>query len=219
MRDNQFILNAYPGAIALKRIEDPMALELRSMALHLTDLNHCREAIAALNAMRAQAESSVVETLWMGIVTRYFKCFGKSAAGTSLIGAVVLEKHAGAMDVFMHFKRLRDQHVVPDIHAFSQSFTAVVLNDADTTPPIADIATTTVVTRTSNDAHIASLARLVDVTVEWVTARQKQLQDLLMKRYARYTRAQLLALPDLAERTLASGKPAPPGKAAKPVTA
>jgi hypothetical protein len=209
MRDNQFILNAYPGAVALKRIEDPMALELRSMALHLTDLQHCREAVVALNAMRAQAENSVVETLWMGIVTRYFKCFGKSAAGVSLIGAVVLDKHVGAMDVYMHFKRLRDQHVAPDVQAYSQSFTAVVLNDADAAAPIADIATATVVTRTSNDAHIASLARLIDVTHEWVTARQKQLRELLMKRYARYTRAQLLALPDPGERTLAH-KPAVP---------
>jgi hypothetical protein len=46
-------------------------------------------------------------------------------------------------------------------------------------------------------------------THEWVTARQKQLRELLMKRYARYTRAQLLALPDPGERTLAH-KPAVP---------
>ncbi|HEY5800405.1 MAG TPA: hypothetical protein VIT92_09295 [Burkholderiaceae bacterium] len=192
-----FILDAYPGSLALKRIDDPAAVELRSMSLHLTDLKRCREALDALSGMRETAGVPVVETLWEGIITRYFKCYGKSVTGVSLIAAVVLDKHNGAMETFMYFKRLRDSQVVPDSAAFAQAFTAVVVNDIGAESLVADITTVSYGATTANDEHLALMSQLIDVTSAWVLARQKHLQGILLKRYARYSHAQLLALPDV----------------------
>src|SRR5262249_43070251 len=131
MQDKSLHVEGYPDAVALKRIDDPIARQLQGITLHQFDLAFCKTALDWLGRIDRLATPLIAEALWVSAITRYFKCFGENKARTQLSAKKVLKEHPGAGDVFGYFQDLRDKHIVHDENPYSQSLVAIALNAQD----------------------------------------------------------------------------------------
>jgi hypothetical protein len=132
-------IEGYPDAVAMKRIDDPIAKQLQAMVLHHFDLNFCRGALAEIAGLDRSTQRLLAEALWVSCIARYFKCFGDNKARTQLSERKILKDHTGADRVFAYFRDLRDKHIIHDENPYSQAFTGVALNPRDAKFKVADI--------------------------------------------------------------------------------
>jgi hypothetical protein len=186
MPDNKTLrVEGYPDAVALKRIDDPIARQLQGMVLHQTDLGFCKAALDELGRINRLAQPVLSEALWVSAITRYFKCFGKNAARTQLTATKVLKGHPlQAHEVFKYFKDLRDKHIVHDENPYSQSFVGVALNAEGASFKVADIISLAVSVFTFDDEHFGSFRNLVEVTLAHVSTKRDELHNLLGKLFS-----------------------------------
>lgn len=194
--DGQFHIEDYPDAVALKRIETPIARQLQAVTLHQFDLTFCRDALAELAGLNRAKNVTVVEGLWVAAIARYFKCFGDNKSRSQLSARKILKQHPGAEAVFTYFQNLRDKHIIHDENPFTQAFTGVAVNGPEA-PYKADIISLAFNAFTVDDAHLTQLTQLVDVTLKWVDVKRDQLHNNLGREYEQWPRERLLALPDI----------------------
>lgn len=189
-------VEGYPDAVALKRIDHPIACELQAIALHYDDLSFCRAVLAQIDQLDRVKELLLVEALWVASVSRYFKCFGNSKSRTQLSSKEVLKAHPGAIDVFNYFKQLRNKHVIHDENAYSQSFAGIVLNSKQAQSKVADVISVAM-NAFLDDKHFVQFSQLVEVSLEWVTAKRDELHGRLWRIYEQWKYDDLLALPEI----------------------
>jgi hypothetical protein len=199
-------IEGYPDAVALKRIDDPVARQLQATVLHYSDLRFCREALVALVALERKSQPLVAEALWVASIARYFKCFGANVSRTQLAARKVFKGEAGAADVFEYFQHLRDKHVIHDENAYSQSFTAVALNPKNAPFKIADVISMVMTASTVDDQHVESFSRLVCFTCDWVERKRDELHKLLGSRYEMESYQALMRMPNVEYRVPTSDK-------------
>ena len=194
-----FHIENYPHAIAVKRIDDPIARQLQGISLHRSDLNFCRAALAQLADLDRIAQALLAEAWWVSAIARYFKCFGRNTVRTQLSARKILKGQIGAFGVFAYFQDLRDKHIIHDENPYTQSFAGIALNGRDAKVKVADILSGTMNVFTADDSHLTSFSKLVDFTLSWVTSKQDELLNLLGAKYERWPYDELLALPDVSQ--------------------
>lgn len=195
-RDSQLHIEGYPDAVALKRIDTPVARQLQATTLHLSDLLFCEAALKELNQLVSR-HGVTPEALWVAAIARYFKCFGNSGARAQLSAKKILKSHPGAEVVFIYFKDLRDKHLIHDESALTQGFTGVAVNGIGAKYQVADIIAMSFNAFTIDDAHLTQFSQLVNITLDWLRKKQKNLHNLLGAEYEKWARDDLLALPDI----------------------
>ncbi|MBX9961833.1 MAG: hypothetical protein K2Y35_02170 [Burkholderiales bacterium] len=191
-------IEGYPNAVAVKRIDDPIARQLQGIALHHFDLSYCRAALAELTHLDRSIQPLLAEALWVSTIARYFKCFGRNKSRTQLSPEKILKNHPGAEEVFGYFRDLRDKHIIHDENPYSQAFTGIALNVKDAEYKIADVFSLAMNAFTVDDDHLRSFTQLTAVTLAWVDAKRDELHNLLGKQYEQWEYEVLLALPDIA---------------------
>ena len=194
-------VEGYPDAVALKRIDDPIARQLKAIVLHCSDLRFCCDALAALTSLDRTSESLFAEALWVASIARYFKCFGANKSRMPLVPTKIFAGEVGALEVFQYFRHLRDKHVIHDENAYSQSFTAVALNAQDARFKVADVISMVITASTIDDRHIESLSHLAGHTFSWVEQKRDELHFRLGSRYEGESYAKLSSLPDVKYET------------------
>ena len=195
--DDRFHIEDYPDAVALKRIETPIARQLQAVTLHQFDLTFCRDALAEIARLNRTENVTVVEGLWVAAIARYFKCFGDNKSRSQLSAKKIFKEHPGAEAVFAYFQDLRDKHIIHDENPFTQSFTGVAVNGPEAPYKVADIISLAFNAFTVDDAHLTQLTQLVDVTLNWVNAKRDELHNNLGREFEQWSREKLLALPDI----------------------
>jgi hypothetical protein len=195
---DKFHVEGYPDAIAVKRIDDPIARQLQATSLHHVDLSFCRAALAQIADLDRAAQPLLAEALWVSSIARYFKCFGQNKAPTQLPERKILKGQIEAAKVFAYFRDLRDKHIIHDENPYSQGFAAVALNSRDAKFKVADILSLEVNAFTVDDDHLGSFSRLVDFTFGWVDSKRDELLRLLGAKDEQWEYDKLLALPDVA---------------------
>nr|MDP2192030.1 hypothetical protein [Rhodoferax sp.] len=194
--NGQFHIEGYPDAVALKRIDTPVARQLQATTLHLSDLLFCETALEQLTQLESR-HGVIPEALWVAAIARFFKCFGNSESRAQLSEKKILKSHAGAHDVFGYFKNLRDKHLIHDESALTQGFTGVAVNAVGAQYQVADIIAMSFNAFTIDDAHLVQFRQLVNVTLAWLRQKQEDLHNLLGAEYEKWARDDLLALPDI----------------------
>jgi hypothetical protein len=195
--NGQFHIDDYPDAVALKRIDTPIARQLQAVTLHQFDLTFCRDALAEIARLNRSENVTVIEGLWVAAIARYFKCFGGNKSRSQLSAKTILKDHPGAEAVFKYFQDLRDKHIIHDENPFTQAFTGVAVNGPESQYKVADIISLAFNAFTVDDAHLTQLTQLVDVTLNWVSAKRDELHNDLGRDYEQWSREKLLALPDI----------------------
>lgn len=190
-------IEGYPDAVALKRIDTPIARQLQSIALNQSDLMFCRDALKEITRLKRAESKVAVEGLWIAAIARYFKCFGGNKSRSQLSAKAILKGYPGADTVFVYFQDLRDKHIVHDENSLTQAFVGVVVNDVGAPYKVADIISLAINAFTVDDAHLTQLIQLVDVTLSWVDAKRDELHHKLGHEYEQWSRQELLALPDI----------------------
>jgi len=195
--DGRFHIEDYRDAVALKRIDTPVARQLQAVTLHQFDLSFCRDALVAIARLNRAENVLTVEGLWVAAIARYFKCFGGNKSRSQLSAKKILKAHPGAEAVFTYFQDLRDKHIIHDENPFTQAFTGVAVNGAEAQYKVADIISLAFNAFTVDDAHLTQFTQLVDVTLEWVNAKRDEFHNALGRKYEQWSHQDLLALPDI----------------------
>lgn len=195
--DGRFHIEDYPDAVALKRIDIPVARQLQAVTLHQFDLSFCRDALVEIARLNRAENVLTVEGLWVAAVARYFKCFGGNKSRSQLSAKKIFKGHPGAEAVFTYFQDLRDKHIIHDENPFTQAFTGVAVNRTEAQYKVADIISLAFNAFTVDDAHLTQLTQLVDVTLAWVNAKRDELHNALGREYEQWSHQDLLALPDI----------------------
>jgi hypothetical protein len=164
LQGSQLHIEGYPDAVAIKRIDDPIAKQLQAMHLHFSDLQFSRTALAEILTLDRLASTLLVEALWVSAIARYFKCFGGSKARSQLSAKKTLMGHDGADQVFEYFRDLRDKHIIHDDNPYSQAFAGIALNARDAEFKVADIVALALNAFTVDEFHLQSFVQLVAVT-------------------------------------------------------
>ena len=195
--DGQFQIQDYPDAVALKRIDTPIAQQLKAVTLHQIDLMFCRDALAEIARLNRTEHETVVEALWVASIARYFKCFGGNKSRSQLPADKIFREHVGAKAVFTYFQDLRDKHVIHDENPFTQAFTGVAVNGPEAQCKVADIIAFAFNALTVDEAHLTQLTQLVNLTLDWVVAKQTELHKSLTYEFEQWPLERLLVLPDI----------------------
>lgn len=190
-------IEGYPDAVALKRIDTPIARQLASIALNQSDLIFCRDALKEITRLNRAENQLTVEGLWIAAIARYFKCFGGNKSRSRLSAKAILKGHPGADTVFAYFQDLRDKHIVHDENPLTQGFVGVAVNGVRAPYKVADIITLAINAFTVDEAHVTQLTQLVEVTLSWVDTKRDELHHKLGREYEQWSRPELLALPDI----------------------
>ena len=197
LTNNQLHIDDYPDAVALKRIDTPIARQLQAVTLNQFDLTFCRDALAEIARLNRSENVTIVEGLWVAAIARYFKCFGGNKSRSQLTARKIFKDHQGAKSVFKYFQHLRDKHIIHDENPFTQAFTGVAINGTEAQDKVADVISLAINAFTVNDAHLTQFTQLVDVTLNWVSAKRDELHNDLSREYEQWSRENLLALPDI----------------------
>jgi len=195
--DGQIHIDDYPDAIALKRVDTPIARQLQAITLHQFDLSFCREALAEIARLDRTKNVLIVEGLWVSVIARYFKCFGSNQSRSQLSAKKILKSHPGAEAVFSYYQDLRDKHIIHDENPFTQAFTGVAVNGTEAQYKVADVISLAFNAFTVDDTHLVQLTQLVDVTLAWINRKRDELHDMLGREYEKWSHQDLLTLPDI----------------------
>ena len=196
----------YPGVVALKRIDDPIARQLQALALHFYDLGFCHDALVevAKQLHRSKPRSKVrrrkcflAKALWISSIARYFKCFGGNRSRIKLSPSKVLKDCEDAERDFCYFQALRNKHIVHDENLFSQAFTGVVLRPRAAKPKVEGLLSVAFNKVIVDDDDLLRFMGLVELTIAWVDAKRDELSNNLMKKYEQWEYDDLIALPDI----------------------
>jgi len=180
-----------------KRIDDQVAQQLQTIALHEIDLNFCLFCLSQLKSLNTNKQSDLAEALWVSCIARFFKCFGKSKARFPLSARTIFKSDPKLHDAYRYFRALRNKHIIHDENALSRAFVAVVINPPEHENPVAEVDAWPLHVFLV-DVDREPLRNLIDATHTWVTGRRTELEKALAVTYGQWTRDKLLALPDLA---------------------
>lgn len=197
LKNGQLHIENYPDAVALKSIDTSIARQLQAVTLHEVDLIFCRDALAEITKLKRSENQIVFEALWIAAIARFFKCFSLSKSRSQLSEVKIFKDDAELKAVFAYFQNLRDKHVIHDENAYTQSFTGVAVNSADSPHKVADIISISLNAITVDEVRVARLTLLVDKTLKWVSAKRLELHNYLGKEYEGWSHERLLALPDI----------------------
>lgn len=196
-RDAGIHIEGFPGAVKVVRIDSPDAIRVSDLALHKADLEFADNCLEAINTVPEELHV-LREALWHSAVVHFFKCFGKSKARFRLTTDKVLQGEPSvAMEVFNHFKSLRDKHLVHDENNYTQSITGAVLNDGCKNYKIEKIVCLSVASATMEQGSYGNLKLLIERALLWVTQEFNQLCDSLTDELEKETYAELMAREDL----------------------
>ncbi len=189
-----FHVEGFPEAVALVKIDGPIARRLNHLALHRNDLLFASQCLLSLATGQAEPVRSA---LWIGALVHYFKCFGQSNARGSLDQTKIYAHNPVALESFTFFKNMRDKHYVHDANPFAQSTTGAVINGAGAPHTVAKIVTFTARDDILDQAPFTNLRLLIEGAESWVAQQYDAHCDALTKELERRARSELLALPSV----------------------
>ena len=197
VRGRKIIIEGYENAVGIKCLTHQEARQLRSYSLHQSDLNFCRHALDELRKLdrSEKSEHTVLATaLWVTIIARYFKCFGRNPARISLNAGKIFKPFKGAIAGFDYYKHLRNKHLIHDENSRCKSLVGIVLNPESAKSKIEGVVSLVVTINTFDDEHLKKFEKLLEVTRDWVAAKSQELHDLLDAKYEKMDYKDLLAL-------------------------
>lgn len=192
--DGSFHIEGYPDAVALKQLKPHEARRLGGLTLHVYDLGI---ALAAVNSMVTDAMTpALTECMWTAALVTYFKCFGVGDR-LQLSADKIFKAEPQARKNHHYFRQLRNNHIVHDVNAYSQTMTGVAINREGMDYKVADVLSARVTVQTAAQQNATCLGQLVQHALNWVTAERDALYDQLGSEYEKLTYAALAALPSV----------------------
>lgn len=128
--ENGLQIEGYPEAKRVALLTTPPARRLSVLRVHQANLDFCEAAMQQLLKVPsglAQAKEAVV----VGVVTKYFSCFGKNSINPPLQADRVFKGMDDAKDCFRYWKKIRDRHLVHEEGVLSERTTGIVLGNAE----------------------------------------------------------------------------------------
>jgi len=194
--DGALHIEGFPDAVKAIQLSSAKAKRLADLALHRSDLSFALQSLEALNS--GTVSDHVRESLWRSAIVHLYKCFQDSASRSSLAAAAVYSSAPPeAMLNFVHFRHLRNKHLVHDENSYAQCLPAAILNDGTKDHKIERILASTVLAGTLGQDEYSNVHRLIDRAIDWVDRAFDALCAELTAELESIAYADLLVMPDL----------------------
>lgn len=178
---DNIVIDGFPDAVKLIKLEDPKAQRIADLLLHRKDLQFSIDCIDSINSVLVEPPT-IREALWISAIIHFAKCFGSSKARFQLNREKIYkdkpEMHLKAFDFFV---KLRNKNIVHDENPFSQSFTGAMLNNGKKPYKIEKIVCQAFSNNTLCQENFNSLINLLRVAFEWVVNEFDICCDVLTK--------------------------------------
>ncbi len=189
-------IEGFPDGVKVVQLSGPKAQELADLALHRSDLQFARDSLDALN--NAALSEHIRESLWRSAIVHFFKCFQNSASRSSLkTDDVYKDTPPEAMMNFVHFKHIRNKHLVHDENSYAQCVAGAILNDGTKTFKVEKIFASNVYAATLDDAQYSNFRIAVQRALGWVEGRFDEVCAELTRDLEATPYAELFAMPAL----------------------
>ncbi|MGB1561947.1 MAG: hypothetical protein ACPHN2_10635 [Sinimarinibacterium flocculans] len=204
----QIHVENYPDAERVVRISGDAVQRLCDLGLHRDDLAFARECLDALTRLDTQAADVEVirSALYRSAIVHLFKCFGKNASRSSLRSDEIYTAEGQvALDVFAHFKIIRNKHLVHDENSYTQSHPGAIINPESHSQKVAAVICMNYAVDLIDQSSFNNLYSLVSTALEWVHKAYDDLERELRAELEARSRAELVALPTLVIPKLSDG--------------
>ena len=171
-----FHIEGFPDAVKVIRLDGPKARRVADLALHKADLDFALECLAAIDNAPPHP-SPIRQALWQSAIVRFFKCFLNSHARSSLKAEEIYEGDQEGLELFEHFRALRNKHVVHDENSYAQCISGAALNKEELDHKIAKIVCFSATADTLDQASYSNLHLLCTRARAWVVKQFDALCD------------------------------------------
>jgi hypothetical protein len=178
--DSGFLIEGFPEAVKVVRIDGRQSKRLADLALHRADLEFAAECLKTINLV-SDKPGVLRQALWRAAIIHYMKCFGHSGARFQLSAERIYKGNTPALVAFSYFKELRDRHFVHDENSHAQSVPGAILNRRDKPYKIEKIVCFSVMAETLGQDNYNNLHLLVQTAQTWVVNEFDALCQTLTK--------------------------------------
>jgi hypothetical protein len=124
-----FHIDGFPDGVQVIEIKSPKAARARDLALHLSDLKFCQNALDRIPA-NPNVDDITHLSLWRCAIYQFYKCFQHSESRTNLDSSkVLIGASVETRENFKFHKNMRNKHLIHDENSNSQVSVIAVLND------------------------------------------------------------------------------------------
>ncbi len=191
--DGRMHVEGYPDAERVGALETPMARRLADLRLHESALMFSEQAMQEFGLMAERPLAR--EAILVGVVAKYFSCFGDNKAAASLSADRVFKNMPDAKRCFEYWKALRDKHLIHNESAISHMVTGVVFGPR---AEVQDILSLQMLPALDLDhEHCQLLYNLIDHTLKFVRDEIANLLPRIFKETNDMTIAERLILKDV----------------------
>lgn len=176
LTDQGFHIEGFPDAVKVLALDDVKSKRLADLVLNKHDLEF---SIECLNLINKKAEPTDVtqRSLWVSAIAYFFKCFQWSAARSKLDANIIFADDPQGLEIFKHYKDLRDKHYLHDENALSQCLPGAVLNKRGVEYKIAKIVSTLMTGIISVEEEHNNMLLLSMHSRDWVIKEHDKLAD------------------------------------------
>jgi hypothetical protein len=122
-------IGGFPDGVQVVEIKSREANRARDLALHLSDLTFCKDALGRIPA-NPDLDDIAHLSLWRSAIYHYYKCFQSSESRANLDSSkVLIGASVEVRENFKFYKHLRNKHLIHDENSNSQVSVIAVLND------------------------------------------------------------------------------------------
>lgn len=122
-------VDGYPDARKLVEWPSEIGHRLAGLRLHQSALKFCEDAMQEFGIIK-ESHPLAAEAALIGIVSRYFSCFGRNEACARLNEDQIFHGMPKAKECFEYWKGIRDNHIIHDESELSELRTGIVLGQS-----------------------------------------------------------------------------------------
>lgn len=169
-------IKGVPDAVAVIAVEGKESKRLADLALHKTDLEFAKSCLHAINTAPEEPKE-IRQALWRSTILHFYKCFGQGARFQLSSKKIYKNEPAEAIDVFNHYKELRNRHYVHDENSYAQCIPGAVLNNGKKEYKIEEIICYQAFGETLDEIGFTNMNLLISRALKWVIAEFDSLAD------------------------------------------
>lgn len=199
-RDGVTHITDEPEVDKIVRVPYELGKPVAHLALHLSDLEFALEYLHRLDRIgypdRAGKPDIVHEALWLAALVSTYKCFGRSAARSSLEPEKIFTD-AHDLENFNVFRNLRNKNVVHDDNDTAQAHVGALLRAAGREPKVFDVTAFWSGGSWVSSGNTAALRRVIALSIRWVEDEFNRVNHLAEEELERLSYKELAALPQI----------------------
>ena len=170
-------VDGYPNAKRVVKWDSKKTERLAVLRVHESSLRFCQAAMQEFLKISPELPIASYAAL-IGIVAKYFSCFGKNLANGPLSPDKVFKGMPEAKECFVYWKKIRDSHFINEEGVLNERVTGIVLGENEEAVDVVNLSVTASV---SDFEHQQLLYNLISHTLAHVIDDSEALRQSILE--------------------------------------